>query len=290
MDLHSLKLFIHLSHSLHFNKTSRACFISPSGLTRAIQRLESEIGAPLLERDNRKVRLTNSGVRLQKYGTEILDKWNEYREGLKINREELEGNINIYCSVTASYSILQPVINRFRNSHPKVHIMLETGEAEAAVSKVISSETDICIASLPEKIPASLISKIQTEIPLILIAPRIGCSITEKLSKRENWYTLPLILPIHGLARKRINSFFRENNIKPDIYADVAGNEAIIAMTALGCGIGLVPELVLKESAHLKEVAVLESGPELEPYRVGFCTRKSKLKNKVINEFWEMIP
>lgn len=290
MDFHSLKLFIHLSNSLHFNKTSSACFISPSGLTRAIQRLEEEIGVPLFQRDNRKVNLTNEGTRLKEYGTRLLDTWNEFTQGLNINEGQLKGVLDIYCSVTASYSILQPIISKFRNLHPKVHIRLETGEAEAAISKVINGETDICIASLPERIQTGLISKVQTEIPLILIAPKLNCSITKELEISQNWHSQPLILPIHGLARKYINTYFRENNIKPYIYADVAGNEAIIAMTALGCGIGLIPELVLKESAHFNEVTALKYGPELQPYRVGFCTRNNKLKKKIVKCFWDLIP
>jgi len=99
-----------------------------------------------------------------------------------------------------------------------------------------------------------------------------------------------LILPRHGLARKWINAHFRDEKIKPEIYADIAGNEAIIAMVGLGCGIGLVPKLVLMESSHHKEVIILETELELPPYKVGFCIRENKLKSRIVQAFWEMIP
>ena len=53
MDYDDLRLFLHLSRTLHFGRTSRECHISPSALSRTVQRLERELGWPLLERDHR---------------------------------------------------------------------------------------------------------------------------------------------------------------------------------------------------------------------------------------------
>ena len=56
MDFAELRLFLHLSRSLHFGRTSSECHISASGLSRAIQRLERDLGHVLFERDNRSLR------------------------------------------------------------------------------------------------------------------------------------------------------------------------------------------------------------------------------------------
>jgi hypothetical protein len=47
MDLRTLELFHHLAGSLHFSRTSQSCNISPSALTRVIQRLETAVGKQL---------------------------------------------------------------------------------------------------------------------------------------------------------------------------------------------------------------------------------------------------
>jgi LysR family positive regulator for ilvC len=64
MDQKALAMFAHLSQSLHFGKTAQAHHISPSTLSRAIQRLEDEVGYELLHRDNRTVVLTDSGKKI----------------------------------------------------------------------------------------------------------------------------------------------------------------------------------------------------------------------------------
>ena len=61
MDLRNLELFLHLADSLHFGKSADAMAVSPSTLSRAIQRLEQKTGCVLFERDNRSVRLTPAG-------------------------------------------------------------------------------------------------------------------------------------------------------------------------------------------------------------------------------------
>ena len=54
MDLRDLKTFLHLAESRHFGRSARAMHVSPSTLSRQIQRLEEDLGQPLFVRDNRK--------------------------------------------------------------------------------------------------------------------------------------------------------------------------------------------------------------------------------------------
>ncbi len=64
MDLRDLKTFLHLAESRHFGRSARAMHVSPSTLSRQIQRLEEDLGQPLFVRDNRTVTLTEAGGRV----------------------------------------------------------------------------------------------------------------------------------------------------------------------------------------------------------------------------------
>ena len=69
------------------------------------------------------------------------------------------------------------------------------------------------------------------------------------------------------------------------------GNEEILSLAHLGCGVGFVPELVIKDSPLADQVEVLEDGPDLENFHVGFCTRRKSLEvSPIIRAFWESIP
>ena len=72
MDLRDLKMFLHLAESRHFGRSARAMHVSPSTLSRQIQRLEEDLGQPLFVRDNRTVTLTEAGEELRVFAQQTL--------------------------------------------------------------------------------------------------------------------------------------------------------------------------------------------------------------------------
>ena len=106
MDFRSLQLFTHLATSLHFGDTAQAMYVSPSTLSRVIQRLEDELGCTLFKRDNRKVALTHSGHKLLSFSTQSLKDWQQLKVDLREDSNSLQGEISLFCSVTVSYTHL----------------------------------------------------------------------------------------------------------------------------------------------------------------------------------------
>ncbi|SLM29473.1 DNA-binding transcriptional dual regulator [Desulfamplus magnetovallimortis] len=299
MDIRNLKYFRHLAGTLHFGKTSRACNITPSALTRMIQRLENEVGKPLFNRDNRTVELTAAGELLMQYAEEVLQSWKNLQNALT-HEENLQGSLSLYGSVTAVYSILPGILTAYRKKYSRVQINLETGDAAMALTRLQNRDVDIVIAALPAEKPAGTeVIKI-TETPLVFIAPVhfpetiIHFSDTKHDNRYSNsdhnidWQQTPLIIADRGLSREGFDLWLAKENISPTIYAQVAGNEAIIAMVSLGCGVGVVPQLVLDKSPLKKDVRVLKSAPRLKPFSIGVCTMKKGLQNPRIAAFWEI--
>jgi LysR family positive regulator for ilvC len=58
------------------------------------------------------------------------------------------------------------------------------------------------------------------------------------VAKQADWKDTPMILSEEGLARERVDRWFRQLGAKPHIYAQVSGNEAIVSMVSLGFGVG----------------------------------------------------
>lgn len=287
MDIRELRLFKHLAASLHFGRTSRACHVTPSALTRTIQRLEEELGEQLFLRDNRSVLLTAAGGVFKSYADDVIQRY-EVLQGELSGENILAGEISLYCSVTAAYSILPTIFQKFRSVHPEVHINLQTGDAARALNKLQNREVDITVAALPAHLPERVEFLEILETPLVFIAPA-GFSETVQYQGEEiDWQKTPVITADFGLSRERIDRWFNEKGIVPNIYAQVAGNEAIIAMVALGCGVGVVPELVLEKSPLKGQIDLLEVSPELESFSIGICTMKKNMLLPQVDAFWRI--
>lgn len=288
MELRNLKLFKHLTGTLHFARTSKACYITPSALTRVIQRIETDLGEKLFVRDNRSVELTPAGIAFKKYADDVLQRWDRLHDELS-SEEVLQGELSIYCSVTAAYGILPDMMAKYRETHPDVRIHLETGDAAKALIKLSNQDADIVIAALPDAAPRDVVFKIVSQTPLVFIAPKQYPEIVIYTSGGIDWEQTPLIIPDHGLSRDRIDQWFAKENFIPKIYSQVAGNEAIIVMVSLGCGIGLVPKMVLEKSPFYNRVKILDKTPELSPFIIGLCTRKKNLGNPRVKALWNIV-
>lgn len=287
MDLDQLKQFVHLADALHFGRASRACHLSPSALSRSIQRLEEEAGQALFERDRRTVRLTRTGQRFREYAIDALDRWESLRGSLAAVPGSLSGEIRLYCTVTASYSILPALLSRFRERHPDVGVHLETGPADQAIRRVVDGVSDIAIAIRPESLPAGVEFRTLVETPLSFVAPRQAGPVAALVAgRRVDWAAVPCILPEAGPARRRAETWFRAREVSPRIYAEVSGNEAILSMVSLGFGVGIVPDLVTEKSLFKDEVRVLKVSPPLPPFEVGLAVRGRRLPTPEVRAFW----
>lgn len=284
MDIVTLRLFITLARNLHFGKTSEEMHMSPSAVSRAIQRLEDQLGHALLVRDNRSAQLTEAGRILLAYATETVQRWDRLQRDLEDKSDVLHGQLSVFASVTASQSILPNVLADFRARYPEIHIQLETGYAVNALSR-LNEGIDVVVAALDDEEDEHLMKRIIMSIPLRTVVP--GSGELSRLDGETDWSEVPLVLPSTGQVRRSVNRWLRDNGIRPNVYAEVPGNEAILSLVALGCGVGFVPELVIEESPLAKQVIMVDAGPELQDFHVGFCARKKSLEvSPIIRAFW----
>jgi LysR family positive regulator for ilvC len=286
MDIRELNLFLHLAGSLHFGQTSRACNITRSGLTRAIQRLEQELGEKLFLRDNRSVSLTRAGALFKDYAADVVQRYRTLQSQMA-TESRLKGELSLYCSVTAILSILPDIITRFRHNYPDIHLNLSTGDAAMALPRLENKEADITIAALPDRLPRHTIFLKLLDTPLIFIAPKYPGNDGIRPSP-ENLDRIPIVMPERGLSRQRCEKWFADRGSSPTIYSLVAGNEALIAMVAMGCGIGVVPRLVLDNSPMKDRVMTIDVEPGLTPFSVGACTTRSAWRGPVVQAFWHI--
>jgi LysR family positive regulator for ilvC len=302
MDIRELEIFLVLADQLHFGRASQMCNLSPSALTRTIQRLEEQVEQPLLIRDNRSVRLSAVGEQFRHYARESVQHWHSFKQQVRED-QSIAGSLSIYASLTAVYDILPSILEEYRSRYPHVQLELRTGAAEQALEQIRTGEIDLAVAALPME---SKGKRSQLEIlplmttPLIFIAPvhvdplndprchAGGKDNSTVVDGDLDLSVAQLVLPQHGLSRERIDSWLKQNRVRANISSEVSGNEALIALIAMGGGIGVVPRLVWERSPFRTKVRVIEHAPHLDPYVVGLCCQRSALQLPNVRAFWQL--
>ena len=291
MEFQSLKLFLDIAQSRSFIRTAEKNYMSASTLSRHIQRMEEELGQPLFLRDNRQVILTDAGEKFLHFAQHTWTSWQQIQHQFSPTQTELEGELKLFCSVTAAYSHLPDILEKFRRRYPKVEIRLSTGDPAKALSAVQSLQADLSLAGKPEHLPHNIVFHYIDDIALSMIVPRIACPATQILQKTPiDWQNMPFILPVDGPARKHIDQWFKQQKIKqPKIYATVEGHEAIVPMVAVGCGVAVLPEVVVQHSPVSNQVSYYHLPVPIRAFELGICVQQRRLQEPIIHAFWQLL-
>lgn len=284
MDITKLRLFCSVATTLHFGRAAELNHVSPSTLSRNIQQLEEEVGLTLVERDSRSVALTQDGEHFLEFARDLIHQWESFQASLARQPDHLRGSISIYCSVTASYSFLYELLTDFRERYPLINIKLHTGDPAQALSHLMAGQEDFVIAARPDNLASNIRFKPISDSPLVFI--------TDTKSNEwdgQPWEHIPIIIPETGISRERLERWFKAESIKPKIYAEVQGNEAIVSMVSLGFGVGVVPQVVVDNSPLANKVKRVHPQPNLGPYNTGIFVLDKRLKNPVVNAFWNSL-
>ena len=293
MDTRALAVFLSVADTLNFSRSSELLHMSVSAVSRTIQRLEDELGQPLLERDNRRVCLTGAGREFREYARNSIAEWQQLRRKLGTD-EELAGEVSLYCSVTATYSVLAPILEAFRGTHPSVEIMMHTGDQADGISRILEGQDDIAVSGRPSQLPRRLEFLPLLESPLQFCMPAADCAVRELVMAGGgaegdvDWGGIPFIVPERGVTKELLDNWFSQRGIRPRIYAQVAGHEAIVAMVSLGLGIGIAPQLVIEASGMAPRVSPIPVSDGLPPLTIGLCSLGQRLASPLVKSLWDV--
>lgn len=274
-----LEIFVEVADQAHFARASEKLHTSPASVSRALTRLEDALRVTLLERDNRNVFLTPAGQQVYRYAKETLAGWRQLKQQFTF-QGQLAGELSLFCTITASYTLLSDVLMEFRQRHPQVDLRVINGDAAEAVTAVQRGMADISIAAKQSDWPESLAFLPLQQVPLCLIYPI-------HQSPTEPWWQQPLILPDSGPVRKIIDRALANYPEKAGVQSTVSGHEAVLALVALGFGVGVVPDLVVTSSGLDAKVHRVPAHEEFGHLNVGLCAKKNRLQDPLLKAFWE---
>ncbi|MBQ9626383.1 MAG: LysR family transcriptional regulator [Treponema sp.] len=220
------------------------------------------------------VSLTERGKKFLAFAREAVTKRRGLLEEFSKGSDLLSGDLKVYASVTACYTILPPFIKALSQKYPAVRLSVQTGGEAGAFNAVKEGRVLLAVAAIPEEGNAAIESTSVIKTPLIYAASADGPWTKLDGSPQDIVSSAPLVLPKTGLARKRFDKWTKSRNVKPKIAAETEGNEALLAIAQLGLGIALVPRIVLENGPYKGKFVIHEAGNALGYYDVGFIRKK----------------
>ena len=127
-NLNALAVFASVAETRSFSAGGLRLGISASGASRAVSRLESDLGVRLLARTTRSVKLTEEGAAYLERCRRILDEIAEAENAITSDRARPHGRLRLHVPVGFGKKIVVPALSAFRERYPEITLDVELND------------------------------------------------------------------------------------------------------------------------------------------------------------------
>ena len=162
-----MEVFVRVVELGGFSPAARATGMTPSAVSKLIARLETRLGARLLNRSTRQVQLTPEGCIFYERATRIIADLEDAERAASVG-EQPAGRVRINTSASYAHHVLAPILPAFLALHPKV--TLDIVQTDAVID-LLSERADVAIRAGPLKSSSLIARKIGETAMTIVAAP-----------------------------------------------------------------------------------------------------------------------
>lgn len=155
MQIEDLRIYVAVIQAGNFTAAAEQLMLSKQYVSRRIAALEESLGARLLNRNTRKLSVTDNGQIFAQHAQRILDDVQEAEQAVSGRQQVLQGSFRLSVPMSFGISHLSPYIAEFLSQHPGLQFQVEL--ADRYVDMVGEGfDMAIRIGTLPD---SSLIAK-----------------------------------------------------------------------------------------------------------------------------------
>jgi DNA-binding transcriptional LysR family regulator len=242
MELHEVRYFLALSRTLNFTRAAEFCNVTQPALTRAIQKMEDELGGLLFSRERGNTHLTELGRLLQPQFEAMIENAETARQ-VATRFLRLDGahmTLGVMCTIGPLRFV--SFLSRFRAMHTGIDLTLIEHVPDRLCERLLAGEIDVAIMARPEGFPTPLGAQ-----PLYTERFVVACAMAHRFAQRNQVEMADLDGEIY---LQRINCEYRDHLAErlKECGATIARSyrseqeDWIQTMVAAGMGICFLPE------------------------------------------------
>ncbi|SBR47202.1 LysR family transcriptional regulator [Halomonas sp. HL-93] len=272
-----------------YTAAARSLSVSPSAISKSIQRLERHFGVSLFTRTTRSLSFTAEGRDLHGRVLELLRQAEEIEQVVKSARTEPAGTLRIATSLPLGLHLIAPAITDFRTRYPKVAIDLRLSDH---IVGMVEEGIDLAVR-IGELADSSLLSR--------RLSPyRLSCYASPDYLARYGAPEHPDELVGHETINLRYQStgqMFRwpfrigerEVEIVPSSPVIVDSSEAVIAAMTAGAGIGMAASFMAAPRVRRSELIPILPDFGVERHNIVALWPQSRRTNPAVRAFIDML-
>lgn len=255
------------------SKAAEKLGYSQSGITHMMYKLEEDLGCPILDRNNRGIKLTEQGERLIPYINKVIEACDELKAEAEREGKRAAEVIRIGCHSSISNAWMPKILSGFKKLYPEVEINV-TVDGLNLWKRIADGEIQLGIVDHRTKPDFDFIPL--KKVPLVAVVPQDFEHEEGKVVSLEKLLTRPIISGdeqyVEGLLPKNIKR----------IKVEASDDTSILQMVESGLGVAVLSELSVV--GYRGNVKVLPFD-EAEGYTVGIAVKSMKKTDLTVHNF-----
>jgi LysR family hydrogen peroxide-inducible transcriptional activator len=286
LNLHLLEQFVALARTRNFTRAAEELNLSQSALSRAIQKLEEQLGQPLFERKPREVVLTDHGELLLERSQHILKLMED--TFAELSEAGRRGRIRLGAIPTIAPYFLPGLLSSFAKAHPEISVIVQEDTTENLIKRCSHGEIDLAILALP------IIAKYLEVEPLfdeeLLLVLPVGHPLAASKSvaiDALDSYPFVMLSEAHCLS-DNIATFCRRKSVQPVTVERTSQLTTLQELVTLNHGVSIVPEMARKTDTSDRRIYRSFSG-EKPTRTVAMMWNSYRFQSKAVKTLMERL-
>ena len=267
------RYFDALARMGHFGRAADACSISQPALSVQIKELEEMLGAPLVERTARQIRLTTLGEEFLVRARKILSDVEEMSELARLADGPLTGTLRMGVIPTVAPYLLPAIIHELSKRWPRLELLPRESITQSLVEDLLQSRLDFIVAALPISEPAIREFALFEEDFVLVRSARDA---DRPVPSIETLPQMKLLLLEEGHCfRDQALSFCEARSSDLSLVMEGSSLSTLVQMVNAGLGLTLIPEMAVPLEAQHSDVAISRFGKKTPRRTIGMAWRKT---------------
>ncbi|HKU39265.1 MAG TPA: LysR family transcriptional regulator [Polyangiales bacterium] len=261
MNLNHLRVFAAVAEQGSLTRAARALQVSQPAISKQLGDLEHDVGAQLVDRLPRGVRLTAAGEVLFAHAQRILQAERSAESELRDLAELEAGRLSIGASTTIGSYFVPSLFGELHRAHPRVQLELRIANTEAIQEAVLENRLDL---GLTEGFVASdslSVERLAVDELIAIAAPGHAVLKRAPLPARA-LETLPLLMREPGSgSRAVVEAAFAERGLRVQPIMSLGSTEALKNAVLHELGVAIVSRLTVEyelRTGRLAELALAD--------------------------------
>jgi len=283
MNLRDLRYLVALADERHFGRAAVRCHVSQPTLSAQVRKLEEYLGVPLVERQPRRVALTEAGARVVERARRLLLEADAIVELARSDRDPLAGSLKVALIPTVGPYLLPQVSRRLKRDLPRLKLMLYEYQTAPLLEKLRSGEIDVGILALPVPLDGLDAQTLYEEPFTVAVPAGHPLAARDRLRLEDlRGETLLLLEDGHCLRDQALEVCSRVKVHEDQDYR-ATSLETLRQMVAAGHGVTLMPQLAAQSHGSAARGLRIRPFARPAPARtIGAVWRKSTTRMKAI--------